>query len=206
MEFPLVIQSYAFGGQTQQILAPDPQYIEQAYRNRKDAAYWARVWPAAIGLCQFLQEHPWYIAGKTVLELAACLGLPGLYAARTARDVTITDKEPLAAPVAAQSARYLKQFNVTAATLDWADLADAAPQQEVVLLSDVNYEPALFDQLLTVVKTVLADQRLVVLSTPQRLVAKAFISQLLPYGRQQAYAVPTASGVTDISVLVLARS
>lgn len=92
MEFPLVIQSYAIGEQTQEILAPDPLYIEQVYRNHKDASYWTRVWPAAIGLCQFLQEHPQYIAGKTVLELAAGLGLPGFYAARTAETVTITDK------------------------------------------------------------------------------------------------------------------
>ncbi|MEI8059683.1 MAG: hypothetical protein WCG67_05950, partial [Ferruginibacter sp.] len=46
------------------------------------APYWAKVWPAAIGLCYFLQDHLYYIHKKKVKEIA--YDLIQLYAKRKA--------------------------------------------------------------------------------------------------------------------------
>ena len=203
MSFSLNLQSYTIGKQIQRVYEPDPLQVEAFYQQNRNDAYWARIWPASIGLCEFLQHHPEYIEGKIVLELAAGLGLPGLYAARWTKSVTITDKEPMAAAIVRQSAEYLHLKNVNAATLDWNKLAEA-PQHEVLLLSDVNYEPAVFKQLLEILKSALERKVVVVISTPHRLVAKAFITELLSYSRFQWNSnILMEQKETGVSVFVL---
>ncbi|SDD81273.1 Lysine methyltransferase [Niabella drilacis] len=185
---------------------PPPEFVQQAYKDNKNAAYWAQVWPAAIGLSMFLQQHQEYIADQRVLELAAGLGLPGLYAASVAKEVTISDKEVLASAYVKRSAAQLQLNNVTATTLDWKD-AIAQPWPDVVLLSDVNYEPEVFAELKKVIDHFLQHKVTVIISTPQRLVAKPFIITLLPCARQQWNSTVTLNDVdTEVSVFVLRQA
>lgn len=180
MQLPLTIQTCYIGNSAIEICVPDPVRVQNNYLNHKEAAYWAQIWPAAIGLCRFLNEYPEYITNRNVLELAAGLGLPGLFAARLARQVTITDKEPLAKDFVAASAAHLQLPNVTAATLNWTE-AQKGALPDAVLLSDVNYAPELFEELQKVIEYFLASHSTVIISTPQRLVAKQFVIALLPY-------------------------
>ena len=188
-----------------EVFVPDPVQVQLQYQNSRTAAYWARVWPASIALCRFLREHPYWVTGKTVLELAAGLGLPGLYAARMAKQVVSTDREPQATTYVRKSAAALQLLNVQAATLNWSDAA-AAPLPDVLLLSDVNYEPAVFNELLQVLAIFLSKQIPVIISTPQRLVAKPFINGLLPYCSMQWSCTITLNGEdTENSVFVLEK-
>ncbi|WP_460683934.1 class I SAM-dependent methyltransferase [Niabella aquatica] len=163
-----------------ELYVPDADAIRRYYADNKSGAYWAQIWPAAIGLCRFLNRYPEYILDKKVLELAAGVGLPGLFAARQAKKITITDKEPLAEAFIAASAAHLQLPNVTAATLDWTE-APKAELPDVILLSDVNYESSVFEELQKVIEYFLAHHTTVIVSTPQRLVAKPFVISLLPY-------------------------
>lgn len=43
--------------------------------------YWARPWPSAVALATALLQRPELVAGKTVAELGAGLGLAGIAAA-----------------------------------------------------------------------------------------------------------------------------
>ena len=43
--------------------------------------YWARPWPSAVALAAALLQRPELVAGKTVAELGAGLGLAGIAAA-----------------------------------------------------------------------------------------------------------------------------
>jgi predicted nicotinamide N-methyase len=43
--------------------------------------YWARPWPSAVALAAALLERPELVAGKTVADLGAGLGLAGIAAA-----------------------------------------------------------------------------------------------------------------------------
>lgn len=198
--------AFAIGDQNLEISMPPPDYIQQSYAHNKNAAYWAQVWPAAIGLCMFLQQHKKYVADQQVLELAAGLGLPGLYTASFARQVTISDKEALAADYVKRSAAQLQLHNVIAKTLDWKD-AVTQPLPDVVLLSDVNYEPEVFTELKKVIDHFLQHNITVIISTPQRLVAKPFITALLLYVAQQWNSTVTLNGVeTEVSVFVLRQA
>ncbi|MCH5596706.1 class I SAM-dependent methyltransferase [Niabella ginsengisoli] len=203
MTFPLILQSYSIDDVEQEIYIPDQSYIQQFYKDNTNAAYWARIWPASVGLCKFLKQNLKYIAGKKILELAAGLGLPGIYSAPYAETVTITDKEPLAEDIVRKSAAYLKLTNVQAKTLNWKDISPEQPL-DVLLLSDVNYEPAVFKELEDVLINYLKNKITVIISTPQRLVARQFINSLLPYCiKQWNCSIILENSETGVSVFVL---
>ncbi len=203
MSLPQKLKTYVFNDQHLEIYVPEEQAILDKYRNSKDDAYWARVWPASVGLCLFLERHAHLIRNKQILELAAGLGLPGLYAASFAKQVTITDKEPLAEVFVKRSSQHLGLTNTLTKTLNWKD-ATKEPIPEVVLLSDVNYEPAVFEELKQVLRFYLERQVAVMISTPQRLVAKPFIMELLPYSSLQwNCTVSLHEKETGVSVFVL---
>lgn len=203
MPLPLHLQTFPLANTQQEIFIPGAEAVQKLYSNNKGAAYWAQVWPASIGLCNFLQVHPQYIEGKNVLELAAGLGLPGLCAAGMAKQVTITDREEQAVSCIQQSITHLQLKNVRAEVMDWKEAAQA-PLPEVLLLSDVNYEPAVFDELLTVLEHFLQHKVTIIISTPQRLAAKPFINSLLPYCTQPWNCDVSLNGKeTGVSVFVL---
>ena len=52
---------------------------------------------------------------------------------------------------------------------------------DLVLLSDVNYQPADFDNLYGVVNTLLAKSASILLCTPHRLSAIPFVDKILPF-------------------------
>lgn len=166
------------------VFIPDPDAIAEQYKHDKHAAYWAQIWPASVSLCHFLQQHSYFIKDKTVLELAAGLGLAGLYAAQFAKQVHITDIEPQAMEYIQQSIIHSQLHNVTYAAMDWKE-AVHLPLPQVVLLSDVNYAPDVFEELEKVVLHFIQNKITVILSTPQRLVAKEFINRLLPYCKER---------------------
>lgn len=197
------LQTFTINGMTLDIYVPNAAAIQQEYINNKDAAYWAQVWPASIGLCNFLQEHTGCIAGKNVLELAAGLGLPGLYIAGMAKQVCITDRDEHAVDCIQQSVQHLQLLNVQTSVLDWKNAA-SMELPDVVLMSDVNYEPAVFDELHKVLEYFLHNRVAIIISTPQRLVAKNFINSLLPYCTMQwNTGIVLNERETGVSVFVL---
>ena len=203
MPLSLHLHSFTIANTQLEIYIPDTGAVQQAYSNNKDAAYWAQVWPASLGLCNFLQEHPHYIKDKNILELAAGLGLPGLYAAAIAKQVTITDREEQAVICIQQSIIHLQLKHTMAMAMDWKD-AMQGPLPDVLLLSDVNYEPSVFDELLHVLEYFLQHKVTIIISTPQRLAAKQFINSLLRYSSQQWNGEVVWNGkATGVSVFVL---
>lgn len=203
MSIPLVLQTFSIGSTQIEICVPDSSAVQQVYNNNRHNAYWAKVWPAAVGLCNFLQEHPQYIDEKNVLELAAGVGLPGLYAAGIARQVRITDREKAAVDCILQSVSHLQLSNVKAYVLNWND-AVHEPLPDALLLSDVNYEPAVFKELQQAVVYFLMNDVTVIISTPERLVAKEFVNALLKYCVVQwSVNIELNENETGVSVFVL---
>ncbi len=167
--------------------------------------YWAKVWPAALGLCSFLQHNLHYINQKKVAELAAGLGLPSIFAAEHAATVYCSDIEPAAVNLIQQSALHNKLNNVHCTVASW-EKWDAAAIPDVVLLSDVNYEPEIFEGLLKVIEFYLQHNCTVILSTPQRLMAKPFIEQILKYClKQEEIVVAEGKMKTAVSVFVVCK-
>lgn len=206
MTYPAILQSVSINTQRIEIFVPDNQSIIEAYKNNKQqfiSPYWAQVWPAAIGLCHFIEDHSFYVKDKKVLELAAGLGLPGIFCARFAKQVCISDVEPTAISFMQQSVLHNKLANVDCKVIDWNELQSVAIP-EILLLSDINYEPAQFEKLLALINYFLTNHCTIILSTPQRLMAKDFISQLLVFCREQSTVFVQLEGQEiPISVFVL---
>lgn len=168
------------------LFMPNQQAVQQQYLQQKivDAntpfPYWAKVWPSAIGLGYFINHHHQYVENKTVLELAAGLGLPSLIAAKWAATICCSDYLQAPLNLVKTSADFYKIQNINYQIINWFALPDNI-DADVVLLSDINYEPAVFEVLFTLITNFLAKQTTIILSTPQRLLAKPFIERLLPF-------------------------
>lgn len=206
MNFPLQLQKIAFREGPVELFVPEVAAIKEAYRKEQIAfPFWSRVWPAAKALTQFLLTNSFYTERKTVLEIGAGLGLPSLAAARNASSVLCTDSSAAAVQVIAQSAIHGALSNVTTAVLDWRHLPkDLAA--DVLLLSDINYEPEAFPVLQKMLDHFLQKGTTILLSTPQRLMAKAFILALLPYCiKQEELLVKEENETVAVTVMVLRK-
>lgn len=139
------------------------------------------------------------------MEIAAGLGLPSIFAASRARQVYTSDIEPEAVRLVALSAKLNKFQNIKCRVMDWENLDDTIIP-DTLLLSDINYEPGQFEKLQVMVLHYLNKQTTVVLSTPQRLMAKSFINLMLPYCKHtKTVQVNSDSTIADISIFVLRK-
>ncbi len=195
-----------------ELYVPEPTHVKALYQSqiKLDACtpfpYWSQVWPAAIALANFIEKHPYYIKNKTVLELAAGLGLPSLVAARVAKSVYCTDYLPDAITVIEQSVEHHQLKNVFCSLLDWNNMPSSFPHAEVVLMSDINYNPTDFDILYSVLKTFLQQGSILILTTPQRLLAKPFIEKLMTWCQlKEEMEVEHKSMLVPITVMVLVQ-
>lgn len=188
------------------VFVPDESQVKEAYQKGEiEFPYWSQVWPAAIALAQFLLQHPEYTLGKNVLEIGAGLGLPSLVAAQTAATVLCTDHAPDAVAIAHASAQRLQLQNFRSVVLDWNTFPNDVTA-DVLLLSDINYEPAALATLLALTKRFLENNAVVMLSTPQRMMAKEFILSLLPFCVRHKEAVVHHNGQeVSVSLLVLLK-
>ncbi|MFP5039755.1 class I SAM-dependent methyltransferase [Parasediminibacterium sp. JCM 36343] len=206
MTTPLAIQQINIGKSFVELYVPDQEYIKQHYQQQKKQnpdtpfPYWAKVWPASLAMASFFDENERYIQGKQVLEIAAGLGLPSVVAAKHAKNVYCTDYLPEAVDAIGQSIQHNQLQNMQVGLLDWNDLPSNLIDIEVLLLSDINYNPESFQVLLGVITTFLEKGCTIILSTPQRLLAKPFIEQLLPLCKHQKEYI---LGDVAITVMVL---
>lgn len=185
MSYVLHTHPYTFGNIGIKLLVPSDKQLFAQYRQGEENAcpYWGRVWPAAIALSQYIAENPIHIQNKRVLELAGGLGLPSLVAAHFAKTICCSDYMEEAVHIIAENA-LLNRLHIATEVIDWNHIPDDKIK-DVILLSDINYEPAIFDQLFIVIKKILGRKVKIILSTPQRLMAKPFIERLLPFVSEQ---------------------
>jgi predicted nicotinamide N-methyase len=120
--------------------------------------------------------------------------------------VYCTDAEAAAVALAAANGRLLHvHAGLRCRVFNWTWLTMLSRMPQVLLLSDVNYEPAAFDQLLAGIQHARQLGAEVWLSTPQRLSAIPFVEALLPATTlhlQQAVQLP-GEVETMVSILHL---
>jgi predicted nicotinamide N-methyase len=179
----LNIQSFAFGTLNIELFVPDSEAVRKGYEQEKirnpeaPFPFWAKVWPSALAMAEYLQLHPDIITGKNVLELASGLGLPSIVAAHYAEKVCCSDYLELAVDLARQNVLHNRLSNVDCRVYNWNDLPDDL-SADILLMSDVNYEPADFDQLIAVCKKFLFRRTTIIITTPGRMMAKEFVNRL----------------------------
>ena len=89
--------------------------------------------------------------------------------------------------------------------LDWNAIPENI-QPDVVLLSDVNYDPTQFDLLIHLIDKFLTQVCTIILSTPQRIIASPFIQKLEASIIERHEAFADENGIQkEISILVLSK-
>jgi len=168
--------------------------------------YWAKVWPSAIALHNVLQTHPILIRDKTVLELGAGIGLPSLIMASEAKTIQVSDYDLEAVELLRKNIAHLQLQNVQALQIDWNDLPENI-NPEVIILSDVNYDPTQFETLTKLIENFIHQGCAIILSTPQRIMASPFVLALSEFIIADYLEMVDENGVTkEISILVLSKN
>ena len=160
---------------------------------------WELVTVHYNGIRNFLSANIEYVADKKVVEIAAGLGLPSLYAAQVASQVICSDYLQQPMDFVNTSIKLNPLKNISTTIIDWNFLPDDF-NADVLLLSDINYDPIVFDALYLMLDKLIQNNTTIILATPQRLIAKSFIEKI-----EQWCIVKTTQLVNDswISVFVL---
>ncbi len=185
MNIPATIQTFHFANTTVQAYIPFQEWLSNQFENNESTStpYWSQVWPAAKALCEVIAANPQLVKNKTVLEIAAGLGLPSLLAAQFAKEIVATDYIDDAVEMMKQSAIHNQLRNMQCRLLNWNNPPKNITA-DVLLLSDINYEPQSFDAVYKLLATFIELNSTILLSTPQRLSAKSFMERLQPWCKQ----------------------
>jgi predicted nicotinamide N-methyase len=167
--------------------------------------FWAKLWPSSIALLDVLNAHPHLIQNKHVLEIGAGIGLPSLMMASITKSIQISDYNLEAVELLQKNIEHLQLPNVQAIQLDWNNLPENI-QPEVVILSDVNYDPTQFETLTKLIEKFIHQGCTVILSTPHRIMASPFVNLISAFIIAEYVELVDENGVTkEISILVLSK-
>ncbi len=193
------------------IYIPDYEKVKEIYTSLLNSdpntpfPFWAKLWPSSIALLDVLKAHPHLIQNKHVLEIGAGIGLPSLMMAGIAKSIQISDHDKEAVALLQKNIQHLQIQNAEALQLDWKAIPENI-QPDVVLLSDVNYDPAQFDVLVSLIDKFMSQGRTIILSTPQRIMASPFVQKIEATIIERYEALVDENGVNqEISILVLSK-
>ncbi|XP_044037478.1 methyltransferase-like protein 23 [Siniperca chuatsi] len=120
------------------------------------------VWPCAVVLAQYLWTQRDELRDKTVLELGAGVSLPGVVAGRCGAKVILSDNATT--PQCLENCRRSCEVNglhdVLVLGLTWGDVSPdlvLLPKLDIILGSDVFYEPQDFEDVLVTVAFLLRE-------------------------------------------------
>ena len=110
--------------------------------------FWVKLWESAMILSHAVTTLP-DPAGKTMLEIGAGLGAPGITAAACGFDVTLSDYEDIIMDFQKVSVAASGLANVNCIHLDWLDPPDIEPF-DFLIAAEVLFREELFEPLLQV--------------------------------------------------------
>lgn len=157
--------------------------------------YWADLWPSAVGLSQYLIEQV-ELNNKLVLELGSGLGLVGIAAAKKGGKVILSDYLEDALYMSEMNWLLNLQNSPETMLLDWRRPATSR-KFEILLASDVAYERRMFEPLLEAFRHLLAPGGEVILSEPNRSMARDFF-KLLQEAQFDVQAYPISVSLNEI--------
>lgn len=176
----LVEEVVGIGGRDLCLLRPrDAEALlsDEAFEEDEFLPYWAELWPSASALARAVGVRS--LRGARVLELGCGLGLPSLAAAVAGGRVTATDwAEDATAMLVRNAAR--NGLAIEALTVSWTQpslLVERAPW-DLVLASDVLYEPRNGVALLPLLPRLVDTRGEIWLADPGRSAAVPFLDAL----------------------------
>ena len=118
------------------------------FANVTEFPFWVKLWESAMILSQALTSLP-EPAGKTMLEIGAGLGAPGITAGACGFDVTLSDYEDIIMDFQKVSVAASGLDNVNCIHLDWLDPPELEPFDYLVA-AEVLFREEFFEPLLNV--------------------------------------------------------
>ena len=174
----------AIGGLTLDLLHPasaDDLINEEDYVRDERLPYWADIWPSGRVLAAHL------LAGRAggrmrLLELGCGTGLVATAAVLAGYDVTATDYYEDACLFARWNAWHNAAVAIAAPPLDWRTYPDDLPPYEIVVASDVLYEPRYPEMVAAIFARTLAPGGTAFVADPGRVALPAFLESCAAHG------------------------
>ena len=181
-ELPLHEYHLRLGGRAWTILHTGAvlSYADESsfLREKKDRVpYGVALWPAAIALAHEVAARAEDFRGRTVLELGAGTGLPGIVAASLGARVVQTDRQNLALGICRLNGERNDVPAIEYRLADWGAWLDPA-RYDVILGADVLYAESMHDHLRRIFEANLAPGGRVLLSDPFRAVSLRLLEAL----------------------------
>ena len=174
---PFVQRSVPIGGRTWMVETVDDQdALLAAAEGRAQFPFGLMLWESAVALAAELGERPALVAGRSVLELGAGVGLCGVVAATLGARVTQTDHDADALAACERTALSNGISNIARTTGDWHDWRHGGTF-DVILGADVAYDGGDHAALLTVLSRAMAPGGLVLLADPGRAQQAPFVAK-----------------------------
>src|SRR4051794_523474 len=176
----LVEEVVGIGGRDLCLLRPrDAEALldEDAFEHEEFLPYWAELWPSALALARAVGART--LRGARTVELGCGLGLPALVAAAAGGRVVATDWAPDAVAMTARNAARNGLW-IEALVVSWTEpdeLVARAPW-DLVLASDVLYEPRNGEALLPLLPRLVDTRGEIWLADPGRPAAAPFLTAI----------------------------
>jgi len=121
------------------------------------------------------------------------------------KSIQISDYNLEAVELLRKNIEHLELENAEALQLDWNNVPEHI-QPDVVILSDVNYDPTQFDPLISLIEKFILLGSTIILSTPQRIMASPFVQNLESFIIERYETLVDENGIPkEISILVLSK-
>jgi predicted nicotinamide N-methyase len=134
--------------------------------------YWAEIWPAAITLSRQIMERR-ELAGKSVLELGAGVGMASIAAAKSGASVLCTDYSTEALKFVAYNAMR-NRVSLDTCRLDWR-MVKGNEKFDAVIAADVLYERVNLLPIVTAIDALLSPGGAAYIADPRRRLADQFL-------------------------------
>jgi predicted nicotinamide N-methyase len=173
-----------------ELLIPDSADVKSDYDQTASAdntllfPFWTRIWPAALAMSKYLLEENNWVANRHILELGAGIGLPSFTAAQFAKSVVVSDADADAVELLNKNIQSMNLQNVSARQVNWNAHIIPYPYIDTLLLSDVCYDPAQYDQLVRLILSYKEQGTDVLITAPKRISTASFHALLAQWIKQ----------------------
>ena len=177
-DFDVVRSELPLGGRLVTIHHPrnaDDLIDEDAFAVDERLPYWADIWPSARVLAERIVSTP--VGDRRFLELGCGAGLVSVAAALAGFDVTATDYYDEALRFTALNVLVNTGVLIETRAADWRRFPHDIGRFELVVASDVLYEPEHAELIASVLDRTLRGHGSAIIADPGRLAAPAFVEQ-----------------------------
>lgn len=137
--------------------------------------YWAFSWPGSEALARYINDNPFLVSGKRILDFAAGCGLAGIAAAKAgASAVEAVEIDPLAG----EAVRLNAELNQVDISISLDNVIGRDGGWDVIIAGDVCYESAMAATIVPWLKRQ-AECNIVLLADPGRKYSPREIGRIL---------------------------